>query len=272
MGAWVSESHVRAFAGMVRGVTVGLSVAFISACSGEEVTPEPADDEVEIGRVGVAGGTLSHQLGDRSVRLSVPPGAVREDTIVTASLLEARALGAPCGVWSLGPSGLHFDKPVGLVFRCAPGDLPIVDNVELRAATRVAGVWQTLPATPVEHGAIGGLTEHFSEFGVVIAGTSEPLHLGETTGTHFELGGVRIEAAAPFHLLGMTLGGGWVSYLAEGAPGESVELTASGLLPRTLAHVIDNGLNQSTAIETDDAGSLSYTQPLGGKHAVFIQT
>jgi hypothetical protein len=167
---------------------LALTLALLVACNGGDDDPKPTDqaptDEtglptgdddddttptettVEV-TIGAAGGTLT--LGE--LTLEVPPGALAEDTVLTAVPLASPP--DPQGVvsaWDLGPDGLVFLVPATLGADGAPA--PATDE---RATVSwydvVAGAWVDLPTTDTGAG-LSAPVAHFTDFAVRIVGVN----------------------------------------------------------------------------------------------------
>ena len=94
-------------------------------------------------RAGQAGGTV--ELADGLVTLDLPPGALPEDVLITATPTELPPDAPPFvggTAWDFGPDGLVFDEPVTLTIRYDPADIPPgTDESELRIHKLVDGTF-----------------------------------------------------------------------------------------------------------------------------------
>ena len=140
------------FSFVVALIALALPVSMIACAeSGGRATSSDDDDggsaggggstptEVTASITPVAGGTLS----DSGVTLSVPPGAVDENTEITLTVTSSAE--TVSDVFAFGPSGVGFTVPATLsvsTFGLTPGS-----GKTLALATQVDGVWNELAAS-----------------------------------------------------------------------------------------------------------------------------
>lgn len=107
------------------------------------------------------GGTL--ESDDGQVRLTVPAGALAEDTTLSVSINDA-ANGSQSAVYDFGPDGLEFLMPVTLDIEFA-GTPP--EGQMAAIAVEEGGEWVALAGSALADGRITAPVEHFSRFAVV---------------------------------------------------------------------------------------------------------
>jgi len=120
--------------------------------------------------IGSSGGTLSTSGGNAT--LTVPPGALNSDVIITAKLITG---GTPPGfipgtVYSFEPSGIQFNEPVIVDIKYNVGSLPVgfIEN-DLVLAFVENGKWVTIPNSIVDtlNDVVRGTFTHFTEIAIV---------------------------------------------------------------------------------------------------------
>lgn len=141
----------------------------------------PITFRVEVTRAGqfarlpANGGTSTLQGG--AVALTLPPGAVDSDVVMSAVPLDVATLPAggrrlvPGTAWDFGPDGLRFATPAVLTLRFDPSRLPAgTDPAELRIHKRVGDSYVQQPAGRVDLVAstVSAETDGFSTY-VIIA-------------------------------------------------------------------------------------------------------
>ncbi len=104
-----------------------------------------------------------------AVKLSVPAGALEEDTEISVSVVDKA--GHPSSadiaidVYEFGPDGTTFKMPVELEFDLAGVDM---SGKEAKVAWRQEGDWQYIPDSAVQGGKITATTTHFTAFTVIL--------------------------------------------------------------------------------------------------------
>jgi hypothetical protein len=91
-------------------------------------------------------------------------------TVEPASGYPADAGLVPDAVYTLGPSGLTFAKPIELTLKYDPARVPAgIEPTSLRLATVVGSAWEAVAGSTVDTTAktVTGAVSHFSSFGIV---------------------------------------------------------------------------------------------------------
>ncbi|MCK5687992.1 hypothetical protein KAI87_01920 [Myxococcota bacterium] len=231
--------------------------------------------------IGPEGGSLDATLGQQSITLDIPPGALNEDTELTISRHSAIEAGALGPVIDLGPSGTHFDEPVTVRFDYAPGAHPAIIDRDLRVATLEDGKWIILPEAQINREAnqpdqnqLVAFTSHFSLFAVVEGDNTEPGFLSDEEGMHFEVEPVVLETNKTISLISMRTRTSAVEMIFEAAsPGDlAAEFSLSGLRPLATLHLYDGTFRNHRILLSSENGEVSFPQTLeGGVHHLWIQ-
>ncbi|MBI5508789.1 MAG: hypothetical protein HY903_08560 [Deltaproteobacteria bacterium] len=169
----------------------------------------------------------------------------------------------------LGPSGTRFAAPVKVTFRFAPGAFPVVTGAPVYVATYVNRAWERLSVAPSGSDAVAGYTTHFSLFGVVADEPFQPEYLLESSGTDFALAGVSLSSSVRLEMLSMMVAATRVDYIIEAHGAADAEIQLRGLRPSTTLSIFDNAYAHKTLVVTDELGTATYRQALGGgRHEV----
>ena len=110
-----------------------------------------------------AGGTVADPSGKTT--LTIPPGALAQDTDITLAIKPASA-GAVVDVSEFGPDGLKFLKPVTLAIK-ADATLA-VQGKSLALATLDNGAFKAIDGSTYAAGSATGSIQHFSSYSVVV--------------------------------------------------------------------------------------------------------
>lgn len=182
----------------VAAVLLSLIVVALAGCSGPPSspsantttpTPPPMPSPTPPAIATAATATISAASGgvlnasDGRLLLSFPPGAVANDTVVTArpralseTSEEVRASGALGTAWRLEPDGLTFAKPVAVTYRLALADLaaarlPLSDSVPTYALASRAANGSLLP--------LEDATVRFDLQGATLVATANTTHFSD---------------------------------------------------------------------------------------------
>ena len=110
-----------------------------------------------------AGGVVEDKSG--KAKLSIPPGALAQDTDITLALT-AKTGNAVTDVADFGPDGLQFLKPVQLELK---GDATLApEGKSLAVAMETAGTFNALPGSTFANGVAKADVAHFTKFSIVV--------------------------------------------------------------------------------------------------------
>lgn len=221
-------------------------------------------------RIGSKGGTLTLNGAGASLELNIPDGAVKDEVEFSARVLRPAPSGALGPAFELLPHGAIFNKPVSVVFASVPEAVKkSYPPQHLRVATLTENGWELLPTTFGEHGAVIGMTTHFSVFALVgdcfVTGTGDDFPL-----TACPSGPLRVTTSAPVLL---TASGGLVSLTIATWPDAAagpLKVTVEGLIPTTkyyLRHDREQALSEQL---TDSVGTLSYIRTRNEHHLTIL--
>lgn len=143
-------------------------LASLPGCSTDEPTASADDngavpgETVTVVATAAEGGTVSDSSG--SVVLSIPPGALAEDTTITVTV-KARSEATIAAIYDFAPDGLTFLKPVSLRIKAK-----VPDGKSAAVALETGGAWAPLPGSVVDAaaGTVTASTDHFSHYSVII--------------------------------------------------------------------------------------------------------
>jgi len=111
-------------------------------------------------------------LDEAGVTLSIPAGALPDDTMITAEVISTKDLsGAKAIIGNaveFGPDGQTFDKPVTLELEIDAKDIPKNADAVIAWYDEKAKDWVKLEGSAVEGGKVTAETTHFTIFAVRI--------------------------------------------------------------------------------------------------------
>jgi hypothetical protein len=121
--------------------------------------------------VGPAGGTL----GIGALSVTVPPGALDHDLVLSITPIVAPIPGSIGPAYDIGPSGTQFNQPITIAFTYTNGELGGLSPGQLAVGTVVGNAWQPVSAPVVDPYAqtIAGTTTHLSPYALVATGSSD---------------------------------------------------------------------------------------------------
>ena len=142
----------------------------LAACSSsdDKTTTPPGStgttgDTVTVHVTAAAGGVVEDKSG--KAKLSIPPGALAQDTDITLALT-AKTGNAVTDVADFGPDGLQFLKPVQLELK---GDATLApEGKSLAVAMETAGTFNALPGSTFANGVAKADVAHFTKFSIVV--------------------------------------------------------------------------------------------------------
>jgi hypothetical protein len=126
--------------------------------------------------IGPAGGTLA--LADGRLMLTVPPGALASDVVLSAQPITNTAFGGLGTAYRLGPDGTTFSQPITLMFMAGDDDLAKVSIEGMGMAFQDAeGYWNRLPGAAFDAAAktLSVTTDHFTDYAPVAVTLLQPL-------------------------------------------------------------------------------------------------
>ncbi len=126
--------------------------------------------------IGTGGGTLT--LLDGRLELTVPPGALSSEIILSAQPITNTAFGGLGTAYRLEPDGATFAKPVTLIFKAGAEDLGKVSIEGMGMAFQDAeGYWKRLPGATFDAAAktLTVATDHFTDYAPVAVTLLQPL-------------------------------------------------------------------------------------------------
>lgn len=133
----------------------------LAACSTSdgEAQPDPIDVVVK----SAEGGIVSD---GQNATLTIPPGALAEDTEITLAILagNSKTLGK---IYDFGPDGLNFTIPAMLSLKVDP---KAVAGKQVAVALEEGGSFVALAGSVYADGVVTAPIEHFSRFTVVLVG------------------------------------------------------------------------------------------------------
>ena len=236
----------------------------VVACGRETPGSAPEPGTVVSFAMDGRGGTV--ELG--TLRLLVPPGALREPTAITVREALDKPWGAVGPVFELGPDGLAFAVAPTLSIACDEVDLPPgVEVQDLRLAVLDHGRWRHVAGS--EYDAVDGSAvaklEHFSTYGLV------PL-ADDTSGVgrHLELNGVVVDTSADvFARLSVAP---TIVTLSLGRGGDApVDVTVSGLPTDSDQYVFLGSYQESRVVRPSDGGRVTVTTTLDEAKFLWVQ-
>ena len=134
--------------------------------SEEPSRSEPTTHEEVTGVVGKDGGVIEDE--ESNVRISIPQGALSEDTTITAqyveepSYLEANPSMNFLGAVEFGPSGTTFDKPVEVSLQLT--DTPKHNKISIFCYSEEYGQWDFVTEADVNYNVATFSISHFSKY------------------------------------------------------------------------------------------------------------
>jgi hypothetical protein len=109
-------------------------------------------------------------LAEAGVKLSIPKGALSEDTMITAEVISKKELVDASklagNVLEFGPDGTTFEQPVTLELDASEANIPEGAKVALAWFDTVNKKWVDLPGSKLSGGKVVGETTHFTVFAI----------------------------------------------------------------------------------------------------------
>ena len=109
-------------------------------------------------------------LAEAGVKLSIPKGALSEDTMITAEVISKKELVDASklagNVLEFGPDGTTFEQPVTLELDASDAKIPEGAKVALAWFDTVNKKWVDLPGSKLSGGKVVGETTHFTVFAI----------------------------------------------------------------------------------------------------------
>src|SRR5262245_19573970 len=129
--------------------TLLLLTVLLSSCGGgdDSQTPTSSGTNVQPGMVGTAGGTGARPAG---AQVSIPAGALTQNTAITVAQSSAGAPALPAGVVSYGqtfaltPHGTTFNSPATLTVPFDPASVPAGTTPVLYKTNAAQTDWQVV--------------------------------------------------------------------------------------------------------------------------------
>ncbi len=159
---------------MKRALMAAALMALVPACGdaagdGAKVTESPnLGEKGSVKATAAAGGELA--LPESGVTLSIPAGALSEDTEITAEIVTKKGLpdGAALAgnVVEFGPDGLTFNMPVGLEIDLAGAKIPDGSEVSIAWLDEDKNEWIDLPGSKMTGSKVTAETTHFTRFAI----------------------------------------------------------------------------------------------------------
>jgi hypothetical protein len=186
---------------MIRvGVPVAMLTSGLFGCAGNDAGGSSVVESPNVGETtevmvtAATGGEVA--LTKAGITLSVPPGALSEDTKITAEVVSKKdltdAASLAGNVVVFGPNGLKFDKPVSLQLDLAGATIPKDAKVTLAFFDEAKKEWTDLEGSKLVDGKVTADTTHFTMFAVrfvVTASGQVVQESGMCTGTFKACGG-----------------------------------------------------------------------------------
>lgn len=157
---------------LTRALLIAGLLALAPACGDSGSGGESVSESPNLGETGsvkataAEGGELS--LPESGVTLSIPAGALAEDTEISAEVVskkdlpEAANLGG--NVVEFGPDGLTFLAPVKLEMDLAGSKVPEGAEVSIAWLDEDKNEWVDLPGSKLADGKVSANTMHFTKF------------------------------------------------------------------------------------------------------------
>jgi hypothetical protein len=153
--------------GLGLGLVGSLAVGALVACSEEQTNPPAATanagDTVKVHISAATGGVVEDKGG--KAKLSIPPGALAQDTDITLTLT-GKTANAVADVADFGPDGLQFAKSVTLELKGDPA--LAAGGKSLAVAMEEGGTFKALPGSTFEGGVAKAAIAHFTKFSLVV--------------------------------------------------------------------------------------------------------
>lgn len=158
---------------MKRALVAATLVVFAPACGdsadegGDKVTESPnLGEKGSVKATAAEGGELS--LPESGVTLSIPAGALEEDTEITAEIIGKKDLPEAANlagnVVEFGPDGLNFLMPVALEIDLAGAKIPEGADVSIAWLDEDKNEWVDLSGSKMANGKVTAETTHFTKF------------------------------------------------------------------------------------------------------------
>jgi len=193
-------------------------MAFAPACGGDGDSAGKVIESPNLGETGsvkataAAGGELS--LPESGVTLSIPAGALAEDTEISAEIISKKSLPEATklagNVVEFGPDGLNFLTPVSLVIDLVGAKIPDGADVSIAWLDEAKNEWVDLSGSKMENGKVSAKTTHFTKFVVrfVVNDDGDVVQAGGECNTDgFKACGGDIEGTWDFTVGCVTVGG-----------------------------------------------------------------
>ncbi len=109
-------------------------------------------------------------LAEAGVKLSIPAGALAEDTMISAEVVSRSGLPDAAmlagNVVEFGPDGLTFEQPVTLELEVGDTNIPENAVVSIAWYDDEADAWVDLPGSEIDGGKVTAQTTHFTIFAI----------------------------------------------------------------------------------------------------------
>jgi hypothetical protein len=130
--------------------------------------------------IGARGGTL----GIGAVTVTIPPGALDHDILLSITPISPPVTGAIGQAYEIGPTGTQFAQPISIVFAYAVAELGGRSPTEFAVSSVVGNSWHATSPPVLDPFAqtIGGTTMHLSPYALV-ANVANGLEAPEEAGT-----------------------------------------------------------------------------------------
>ncbi len=157
---------------MKRAMIAATLMAVVPACGGDEASSAKVTESPNLGEKGkvmataAEGGELA--LPESGITLSIPAGALSEDTEITAEIISKKGLPEASSlagnVVEFGPDGLTFNAAVALEIDLAGATIPDGADVSIAWLDEKKNEWVDLSGSKMVGDKVSAATTHFTKF------------------------------------------------------------------------------------------------------------